>query len=47
MLRTFLGSHLYDQAAFDPAYDAMPLEAFEPMLRRVVERPRRSIHLRE
>ena len=38
--------HLYDQAAFDPAYDSMPLEAFEPMLRRVVAHPKRSIYKR-
>lgn len=37
--------HLYDQAAFDPNYASMPLEAFEPMIRRVLERPRRSIYL--
>ncbi len=37
--------HLYDQPAFDPNYDSMPLEAFEPMLRRVLERPKRSIYL--
>jgi len=36
--------HLYDQNAFDPAYDTMPLDAFEPMLRRVMERPRQSIY---
>ena len=36
--------HLYDQSAFDPAYDSMPLEAFEPMLRRVLAMPKRSIY---
>ena len=36
--------HLYDQNSFDPAYDTMPLEAFEPMLRRVVARPKTSIY---
>jgi predicted HD phosphohydrolase len=36
--------HLYDQNSFDPAYDSMPLEAFEPMLRRVVARPKTSIY---
>jgi len=36
--------HLYDQNAFDPNYDSMPLEAFEPMLRRVVAKPKRSIY---
>ena len=37
----------YDQNSFDPAYDTMPLEAFEPMVRSVMSRPRRSIYLRE
>lgn len=37
----------HDQNAFDPDYDTMPLEAFVPMLRRVMERPRRSIYMRE
>lgn len=37
----------HDQNAFDPAYDSMPLEAFVPMLRRVMERPKRSIYMRE
>jgi predicted HD phosphohydrolase len=35
---------LYDQAAFDPAYDSAPLEFFEPMVRRVFERPLQSIY---
>lgn len=30
----------YDQAAFDPGYDTLPLEFFEPMVRRVMARPR-------
>ena len=30
----------YDQAAFDPDYDTLPLEFFEPMLRRVLATPR-------
>jgi predicted HD phosphohydrolase len=38
--------HLYDQNSFDPNYDTMPLEAFEPMLRRVVEKPKQSIYRR-
>ncbi len=29
-----------DQTSFDPDYDTMPLEAFEPMVRRLFERPR-------
>jgi len=36
----------HDQNAFDPAYDTLPLEAFEPMVRRVMSRPLRSIYLR-
>ena len=39
--------HLYDQSAFDPAYESMPLEAFEPMLGRVMTAPKRSIYLRK
>lgn len=38
--------HRYDQNSFDPTYESMPLEAFEPMLRRVLARPRQSIYLR-
>jgi predicted HD phosphohydrolase len=38
--------HLYDQSSFEPGYDTMPLEAFEPMLRRVVARPKQSIYRR-
>ena len=34
----------YDQAAFDPAYDSAPLSFFEPMVRRVFERPINSIY---
>ncbi len=36
--------HLYDQNSFDPAYESMPLSAFEPMIRRVVAQPKRSIY---
>ena len=39
--------HRYDQEAFDPAYDTMPLQAFEPMLQRVMSTPKRSIYLRK
>jgi predicted HD phosphohydrolase len=38
--------HLYDQNSFDPGYDSMPLEAFVPMMRRVMETPKRSIYKR-
>jgi predicted HD phosphohydrolase len=30
----------WDQTSFDPDYDTMPLEAFEPLVRRLFERPR-------
>ena len=39
--------HLYDQNSFDPAYDTMPLKAFEPMLRRVTAAPKQSIYKRD
>ncbi|HLZ75565.1 HD domain-containing protein [Phenylobacterium sp.] len=39
--------HLYDQSSFDPAYDTMPLDAFEPMLRRVVETPKQSLYKKD
>lgn len=39
--------HLYDQNSFDPNYESMPLEAFEPMLRRVMAQPKRSIYRKE
>lgn len=34
----------YDQAAFDPSYDSAPLSFFEPMVRRVMERPINSMY---
>lgn len=34
----------YDAAAFDPAYPNKPLEFFEPMLRRVLARPKNSVY---
>jgi predicted HD phosphohydrolase len=36
--------HLYDQSAFDPAYESMPLSAFEPMVGRVFSTVKRSIY---
>lgn len=33
----------YDQAAFDPDYDAMPLEAFAPTAMRLFEAAKNSI----
>ncbi|MDJ0849073.1 MAG: HD domain-containing protein [Myxococcota bacterium] len=35
----------YDQNSFDPEYDTLPLEAFEPAVRKVFAAPRRSIYL--
>ena len=35
---------LYDQSAFDPAYDSAPLDFFEPMVRRVFARPLNSLY---
>ena len=35
---------LYDQSAFDPAFESAPLEFFEPMVRRVFERPIKSVY---
>ena len=37
----------YDQCSFDPDYDSMSLEEFEPMLRNVLRRPRQSIYVPE
>ena len=36
--------HLYDQAAFDPEYESLPLDVFEPMVRRVFARPINSMY---
>jgi predicted HD phosphohydrolase len=35
----------YDQSAFDPAYANAPLSFFEPMVRRVLAAPKRSIYV--
>jgi len=37
----------YDQNSFDPNYETMTLADFEPMVRRVMQHPRRSIYMRE
>ena len=34
----------YDAPAFDSAYDTLPLDFFEPMLRRVMARPKNTIY---
>lgn len=36
---TALFCERWDQPAFDPSYDTLPLEAFEPMVRRLFARP--------
>jgi hypothetical protein len=36
---------LYDGPAFDPGYRHLPLEEFEPMVRRVFSRVKHSIYL--
>ena len=42
--RTAQFCHLYDQNSFDPAFTSMPLEAFVPMMRRVMDVPKHSIY---
>ena len=37
----------YDQKAFDSDYDCAPLEHFEPIVRKVLERPINSIYVNE
>jgi predicted HD phosphohydrolase len=37
----------YDQNSFDPGYDTLPLDAFEPAVRRVFAAPRKSIYVAE
>ena len=36
----------YDQAAFEPGYDTLPLEHFEPLVREVMTSPKRSIYMK-
>jgi len=38
---------LYDNPAFDPAGETLPIEEFLPMLQRVMAQPKRSIYLKE
>lgn len=37
----------YDQNCFDPEYDTLPLETFEPAVRKVFSAPRKSIYIPE
>ncbi len=45
--RTAMFCARHDQNAFDPNYETMPLSAFEPMVQRVMARPKRSIYMRQ
>jgi predicted HD phosphohydrolase len=36
----------YDQSAFDPNYESEPLEFFEPMVMRVMARPKQSMYVK-
>ncbi len=38
---------LFDEVAFDRNFKSMPLEAFEPMLQRVLREPRQSMYVAE
>ena len=38
--------HEYDQPAFDPGYDTLPIEHFEPLVRQVMSSPKRSIYMK-
>ena len=44
--RTAAFCHEYDQPAFDPSYDTLPLEHFEPAVRQLLASPRRSVYMR-
>jgi hypothetical protein len=35
---------LYDNPAFDPQAETLPISTFEPMLRRLMAKPRQSIY---
>ncbi len=42
--RTATFCEKYDQTAFDPNYQSMPLEAFEPMVMKLFEMPKNSVY---
>ncbi|NOX93807.1 MAG: phosphohydrolase [Alphaproteobacteria bacterium] len=42
--RTATFCEKYDQSAFDPNYESMPLEAFEPMVMKLFEIPKNSVY---
>ncbi|WP_431898819.1 HD domain-containing protein [Nonomuraea sp. bgisy101] len=37
--------HEFDQTSFDPGYDTLPLEHFAPLVRELMNQPRRSLYL--
>ncbi|MEM7409682.1 MAG: HD domain-containing protein [Myxococcota bacterium] len=37
----------YDQNSFDPEYETLPLEHFEPMVRKLLAAPRKSIYMND
>ncbi|MCY1427180.1 hypothetical protein D9M71_430150 [compost metagenome] len=37
----------YDNPAFDPDGEILPIETFEPMVRRLFAQPRRSVYMNE
>ncbi len=45
--RTAQFCHLYDQNSFEPGFDTMPLEAFTPMMQRVLSRPKTTMYRTE
>jgi predicted HD phosphohydrolase len=36
----------FDQPAFDPGYDTLPLEHFEPLVRQIMAVPKRSLYMK-
>jgi len=38
--------HDFDQPAFDPGYDTLPLEHFEPLVRQIMAAPKHSIYMK-
>ena len=42
--RTRIFCERYDSPAFDPRAEALPLEFFEPMVRRVLAAPRKTMY---
>jgi predicted HD phosphohydrolase len=36
----------FDQPAFDPGYDTLPLDHFEPLVRQIMAVPKRSLYMK-